>query len=483
MRLTSHEAGRAEALRSPIPWIALVAALLVTAGGWLALERSRENEARARFERRTETALAAVRTRMQAYEQVLRSGAARMSSARDVSREEWRDFIAHLELGQRFPGIQSLAYAEIAGGEALMVVFDEALDGRGPLLGFDALADETRRAAVQRVRTSLEPAISGKVAVAPPAQQGFIMYVPVFRPGAHSPGTDRASLVGLVFAPMRMHDIMRGILDEGVLQVLDMRAFDGTAADPRAELIDTRTAWRVTPPGPEPRYARTVALPMPGRPWTLQFVSRPEFDAALREGRPWGVAAAGVLASLVLFLLTAALVNAWNRARHLSLRDPLTGLYNRRYVDETMARELERARRGAESVGLIVLDLDHFKQLNDTHGHDAGDYVLCRLSELLRNATRASDIACRLGGEEFAVILPGATLEVARNRAEAIRAGFASLALELGGKPIGPFTLSAGVAAMTPGEDDWAAVVQQADRALYTAKQAGRNRVLAVAAE
>src|SRR5688572_33407790 len=97
--------GRGEALRSPIPWIALAAALAIAWSAWLVLERNRASEARLQFERRTETAVAAVRARMQSYEQVLRSGAARMSSSRDVSRDEWRDFINHLQLGERFPGI------------------------------------------------------------------------------------------------------------------------------------------------------------------------------------------------------------------------------------------------------------------------------------------------------------------------------------------------------------------------------------------
>ncbi len=475
---------RVEALRSPIPWIALGSSLAITLGLWVALERSRHEEARSQFERRTETAVAAVRTRMQSYEQVVRSGAARMASSRAVSRDEWRDFINHLQLGERFPAIQSLGYGELAGDASVLVVFDESFDGREPALGFDPVADTARRGAIEQIRESLEPAISGKVMVLPPRQHGFIMYVPVFRPGpAATVAARRAGLVGLVFSPMRMQDLMRGILDDGVLQVLDMQVFDGGASEAGSELIDTRTAWRLTPPGPRPLFDRSVALPIPGRAWTLHFVSRPEFDAAVRSGKPWGVAGAGLFASLVVFLLTLALVAAWQRTRHLSMRDPLTGLFNRRYVDETMGRELTRAKRTSESVGLVVLDLDHFKQLNDTHGHDAGDFVLCRLAELLQSATRASDIASRIGGEEFAVILPGATLEVARNRAEAIRAGFASLALDFGGKPLGPLSLSAGVAALAPTDTDWAGVVQAADRALYTAKQAGRNRVLAVAAE
>jgi diguanylate cyclase (GGDEF)-like protein len=213
--------------------------------------------------------------------------------------------------------------------------------------------------------------------------------------------------------------------------------------------------------------------------WTIQFVSRPEFDAALRAARPFALLAAALVGSFVLFGLTVSLVAAWNRAHELSMRDPLTGLYNRRYLEETMGRELPRARRMGQSVGLIVLDIDHFKQLNDTYGHDAGDLVLERTGDLLRAATRNSDIACRFGGEEFAIVLPGASLVIARNRAEAIRASLEALRVDYQGRSIGPLTISAGVAEMPPHAQDWAYVMQQADRALYTAKQAGRNKVIA----
>jgi diguanylate cyclase (GGDEF)-like protein len=161
------------------------------------------------------------------------------------------------------------------------------------------------------------------------------------------------------------------------------------------------------------------------------------------------------------------------------MRDPLTGLYNRRYLEETMGRELPRARRMGQSVGVIVLDIDHFKRLNDTYGHDAGDLVLERTGELLRAATRNSDIACRFGGEEFAIVLPGATLAIARNRAEAIRASLESMRVDFDGRPVGPLTVSAGVAALPPHSQDWGFTMHQADRALYTAKQAGRNKVVA----
>jgi diguanylate cyclase (GGDEF)-like protein len=507
--------GAGEALRSPIPWVALSAALALTATGWIGLERSRFEDARSQFERRTETAEGAIRTRMLSYEQILRSGAARVASSPSISRKEWRDFITHLGLEERFPGIQSIGFAErvkpadreahmkrvraeglpdyeirpsMESGDAYPIVFNEPFTGRNArVLGFDMYSEPTRRAAMDLARDNADVAISGKVVLSGDAtrgtqaqQPGFVMFVPVFTKEVRnlSRGERGDVLAGFVFSPFRMHDLMRGILDDGVLQVLDMQVLD-EPSQRGSELIDTRTAWRVTPAGAAPTFAREVAFPMPGRFWTIQFVSRPEFDAALERSRPWGVLGAGILASVILFFLTVALVAAWNRAHHLSMRDPLTGLFNRRYLEETMVRELPRARRLGESVGVIVLDIDHFKNLNDTFGHDAGDFVLERIGELLRAATRNSDIACRFGGEEFAVILPGATLIVARNRAEAIRAALESLEIEFDGKRLGRLTVSAGVAAMPPHGQDWTYTLQQADRALYTAKQSGRNKVIA----
>ena len=512
--------GAGEALRSPLPWVALTATLALSAVGWIGLDRSRSDDARSQFDRRTATAEAAIRSRMLSYEQVLRAGAARIASAPSVSRREYRDFIAQLGLEERFPGIQSIGFAERvkasqrdahvkrmrADGfpdyeirpagereEMFPTVFNEpALARNARFVGFDAYSETGRRAAMDRARDNADAAITGKLVLIGDAyrgtqaqQPGFVMYIAVFDKDVRTlgPAERDAALRGFVFSPFRVHELMRGILDEGVLQVLDMQVYDGPSMSPANELIDTRTAWRVTAADAAPTFSRQVSFPMPGRLWTIRFVSRPEFDAALQHTRPWGVLGAGILASVVLFFLTVALVAAWNRAHQLSMRDPLTGLYNRRYLEETMGRELPRARRLGESVGVIVIDIDHFKRLNDTFGHDAGDFVLERTGELLRAATRNSDIACRFGGEEFAVILPGATLLVARNRAEAIRAALESLKIEFEGTPLGPLTVSAGVASMPPHGQDWAYTLQQADRALYTAKQAGRNRVVAAVSD
>ena len=106
------------------------------------------------------------------------------------------------------------------------------------------------------------------------------------------------------------------------------------------------------------------------------------------------------------------------KLRDQALRDPLTGVFNRRFLAETLARETARARRDSRAYAVVILDLDHFKQVNDTHGHEAGDRVLVAAAELLRSHTREGDLVCRYGGEEFVVLMPGASAVSAARRAE-----------------------------------------------------------------
>nr|WP_315241096.1 sensor domain-containing diguanylate cyclase [uncultured Albidiferax sp.] len=160
-----------------------------------------------------------------------------------------------------------------------------------------------------------------------------------------------------------------------------------------------------------------------------------------------------------------------------AIRDPLTGLFNRRYLDETLARDLARARREGHAVALAMLDLDGFKRINDTHGHVAGDLVLKTLSALLRTGARQSDTVCRFGGEEFLVLLPHMSLDQAQRKLDAWRVEFAQTPIQFGEARF-QVTFSAGVAAYPLHGADGGALVAAADSALYRAKQAGRNRVL-----
>jgi diguanylate cyclase (GGDEF)-like protein len=160
-----------------------------------------------------------------------------------------------------------------------------------------------------------------------------------------------------------------------------------------------------------------------------------------------------------------------------SIRDPLTGLYNRRFLQETFAKELSRVRRHERPLGVIVLDVDHFKRFNDTFGHAAGDTLLAAVGKLLAASFRHEDIVCRYGGEEFVMVLPYASLEDTARRAEGVRAAIARLKLQHQGTPLGPVTASLGVAAFPQQGDEEAALIEAADAALYRAKHAGRDRV------
>jgi diguanylate cyclase (GGDEF)-like protein len=154
-----------------------------------------------------------------------------------------------------------------------------------------------------------------------------------------------------------------------------------------------------------------------------------------------------------------------------SIRDPLTDLFNRRYLTETLAREFARVQRAGAPMAVIMLDVDHFKRFNDTFGHDAGDAVLRELGAFLRQSMRAEDIACRYGGEEFCLVLPQMDRDGARERAELIRTGAARLEVKAGGRTLDPVTLSLGVAMYPENGADSEALLRAADAALYLAKR------------
>ncbi|WP_205617321.1 sensor domain-containing diguanylate cyclase [Pelomicrobium methylotrophicum] len=161
-----------------------------------------------------------------------------------------------------------------------------------------------------------------------------------------------------------------------------------------------------------------------------------------------------------------------------SIRDPLTGLFNRRYLEESLRREVARAERTHRPLALLMLDVDYFKRFNDTHGHEAGDAVLRALGRLLRQSVREGDIACRFGGEEFVVLLPETTLEIARQRAEKIRDATRQIRIHRSGRYLDPISVSFGVAVYPDHGTSADALLNAADAALYQAKQSGRDRVM-----
>ena len=175
---------------------------------------------------------------------------------------------------------------------------------------------------------------------------------------------------------------------------------------------------------------------------------------------------------------TLELSKSAEKLREESIRDYLTGLFNRRYLEETLEREVGRAARKDVPVGIIMIDIDYFKDINDSLGHDAGDALLAELGKLLRKSLRFSDIACRFGGEEFVLVLPEAALSIVKKRAEYLREEVKKLCSNPDGKTPVMITISQGVAAYPINGSTGKEVLKAADNALYQAKNKGRDCVI-----
>lgn len=205
-------------------------------------------------------------------------------------------------------------------------------------------------------------------------------------------------------------------------------------------------------------------------------------DAAYRDGDPgpWfsDVKLQLVQTAAESMALTLANLKLRDTLREQAIRDSLTGLFNRRYMEETLERELQRAARDHQPVGVIMLDVDYFKAINDKYGHKAGDLVLSMLGANLRAQIREEDIACRYGGEEFTLIMPTASLAATRERAEQVRAKVKQMSVHYLEMAVGPLSVSLGVAVSPEHGTDGETLIHAADAALYRAKHMGRDHVV-----
>ncbi|MEA9771837.1 diguanylate cyclase [Xanthomonas campestris] len=221
-----------------------------------------------------------------------------------------------------------------------------------------------------------------------------------------------------------------------------------------------------------PPHASTVCIPLSAQGTQLGML-------ALRGDNAQELASLTV-AEAAAEQLSLALHNLRLREtlRQQSIRDPLTGLFNRRYLEEALNHELSRCTRRVQPLSVLMLDVDHFKQFNDLHGHSGGDRVLAAIGELLLTQTRGEDICCRYGGEELTIILPEVDLATASAMAEKLRAGIDGLQVMADGVSLPKITASFGVATFPGHAGNAAQLLRKADEALYRAKQAGRNQVV-----
>jgi diguanylate cyclase (GGDEF)-like protein len=177
-----------------------------------------------------------------------------------------------------------------------------------------------------------------------------------------------------------------------------------------------------------------------------------------------------------LTALALANVRLRENLRHQSIRDPLTSLYNRRYLEDFLFKQLHQAERSNVPLCVLMFDLDHFKKINDTYGHDAGDAALKEFGRILQSDIRVSDVASRYGGEEFMVVLYDADAAAAKARADSIREAFSMAQIRYGAQIIGPLSVSIGIAEFPKDGKTLEILIETADRALYYAKNNGRNQ-------
>ncbi len=268
------------------------------------------------------------------------------------------------------------------------------------------------------------------------------------------------------------------------------RAEFGEAARAGAERFEPGGCWGlrrgqtylVLEPGTSLACSHLAAPPWPyvcmpltaqGQILGLLHLQTPPGDTGARLGATLGLLPA--VASEVALALSNLALRAELLAK--SVRDPLTGLFNRRYLEETLTREIDRARRKGTALAVAMTDLDHFKRLNDTWGHEAGDQVLRHFAALLRAHFRTQDVLCRYGGEEFALVFPDCTTEQAKGRAESLLAELRGSAISYGDEAIAGVTASMGIAGYPRQGATPEALLRHADHALYEAKRAGRDRV------
>ncbi|MEO8102082.1 MAG: CHASE domain-containing protein [Betaproteobacteria bacterium] len=495
--------------RMIIATVVFLLAIGVTFLAWHVTRLSLQTSSARTFEEHAARIESAIRDRMRGYEQVLRGGAGLFAASVNVSRDEWRRYVETARVREVYPGVRGVHFAarvtqaglaqhvtavrregfvsyavrpEGVRDEYYPVVWPEPLDERNlRVMGFDMFSEPVRRAAMETARDSGKPIVSGKVTLAGDTLPvpGFIYYYPIFerdQPVATLEDRRRA-ILGFVFCPFRMPDLMRGLLGQE-REWLALEIYDGTKPSEAGLMFDDNNVRRALRERERPVPWLIREMKFGEHSWVAYFEASPGFLSSMDRSTPRWLLLAGLVMSIVVTSLIWRLLTSEAIALTASLHDGLTGLYNRRFLEASLTREEERARRNHSTVAIVQFDLDLFKRLNDSYGHAAGDEVLRCVSEVLRAATRGEDIVCRYGGEEFTLILPGASRENAEARAVTIGRHIAKLKMALAGQSLPGITLSGGVAIFPDDGVTLQEVLRRADHALLRAKREGRNRIL-----
>src|SRR6195256_72303 len=499
-------------------------------------------EARSRFATIALGVANDVQSRIRAYGDVLFALRGLFDSSDKVTRDEFHQFAQALSLGERYPGVTNISFAfrvphakklqferavraetsllikglpEFAvkppgeRPEYVVLTYLEPMGKNIPAWGLDLNADPLRRSVIERARDTGQMASSSGVTLLRDGNSSVsstLLRLASYRGGGVPRSVEERQRLywGMVGSTVRVGEMIDATLSKEMfsraqLQIYDVGNAPGECAAGATLLFDSAASGAAaTAPAPAEfsGYAATHRLAVADREWRLRIVPRKDPVDLLDKAGTAAILAALLAISALLFWLMTSVAISESRGAELAqrnreaallreklheqaMRDRLTGLYNRHYVQEWFGLELRRAQRHGRPVAAIMLDIDHFKRFNDSFGHGAGDLVLRELAGVLGRSTRASDVASRYGGEEFLVLLPECPFDIALRKAEQIREGVAKLELRYDDQPLGPVTVSLGVAAFPDHAKESEQLLRCADEALYLAKQRGRNRVVA----
>jgi len=451
--------------------------------------------------------------RMQAYEQILRGVKSLFITSNNITESKFREYVKSQHLEDRYPGSQGVGFAAISPPRnrssnnsatrelVSSVKYIESFVGDAlNKVGHNFYEDPVRRAAMEKARDTGKAVYSGKILLAlgdddPSMQSGFYMFLPIYKNGMSLSTIEkrRASITGWIYMPFRMVDLMMGILGETVTDI-DIEIHDGE------EISDSTMMYDPDASGaggkPDAFFVDTTRMELGEHTWSIVIVSLAAFESRLDARSPGLVMFVGIPLSLLLSILawlvvrdrtraiqTAEAINReliermWAEARlqYMAHHDALTDLPNRTLFSDRLKQGLAQAKRDKGILALLFLDLDHFKPINDTHGHAVGDLLLKEMAVRLQKCVREADTVSRIGGDEFLVLLP--TIEnsqdamyVAEKMLGALSQPFVLDGLDL------HISGSIGIGIYPEHGSNEIVLTHHADTAMYYAKSAGRNR-------
>jgi len=393
------------------------------------------------------------------------------------------------EPGYRIKELNAQFKLVLAGerDEYFPILYSVDRDGPGSSpFGMDRLSVANGREGLERSRTSGATTSSGRIRITTGQFQGEMgvgLSRPVYRGGAPLDTAEQRSrnLLGFTISIVVIRDLIDNVLKRIGSEGIRVALYDESARESERFLAVWPDVPQKDPALDEkqaPALQRRAEFTVGDRTWVAVMTPEAGRFSTGASWRPWAVAGAGLLFTLLLAVYVESARRHARSIHEQAITDSLTGLHNRRYLWELLKREFARARRNRTTIAAVMIDIDHFKRINDNFGHEAGDLVIAELGALFKRSVRGSDVACRYGGEEFALVLPEISIENARRKAETLRQGVKSLALRHRGTPLGPISISLGVAVFPVHAEDAESLFRRADQALYEAKNAGRDRVV-----